>query len=220
LLDNAQYINRRWCPGNPEQNRFGVTRFATTKEARDFLTSCLSWPIDASKPEGEKCPVVFLGHAVNNDLNILQQELGIDSTVLSNVVAVIDTQTIANEKRIFGKGDKIGLEPLISRYGVSFRNGHTAGNDAAYTTIAAVQMVMKDKTQEDETRSLQSVVDGLEAYSETIVPPVGTPYHCTRCGSREHNRPACHRSIKCYARCMKAGHDRAANTHITKLCTH
>jgi hypothetical protein len=220
LLENAYYINRRWCPGNPEQNRFGVTRFATTKEAKDFLASCLSWPIDARKPDGEKCPVIFLGHAVNNDLDMLQKDIGINVTALSNVVAVIDTQTIANEKHIYGKGDKIGLGPLISRYGVSFRDGHTAGNDAAYITIATVQMVMADKEEQDETRSLQWVVDDLEAYSKTVVSPVGIPYHCTRCGGRDHNLPKCRRPIKRCIKCIKAGHNRAATTYITKLCTH
>jgi hypothetical protein len=151
---------------------------------------------------------------------MLQKDLSIDSAALSNVVAAIDTQTIANEKYIYGKGDKIGLGPLISRYGVSFRDGHTSGNDAVYTTIAAIQMVMEDEQQQDGTRSLKLVVDDLEVYSKTVVPPVGIPHHCTRCGGRNHNRPNCSGLIKRCVKCIKASRDKAANTHITRLCTH
>lgn len=39
LLEAAHYVNRTFCKGEPENNRFGNTRFATAQQAKDFLTS-------------------------------------------------------------------------------------------------------------------------------------------------------------------------------------
>ncbi|KAF2029884.1 hypothetical protein EK21DRAFT_112559 [Setomelanomma holmii] len=193
---NAHYINRTFCRGYPEKNRFGITRFATKQQAKDFLTSCLSWPIDVTKPDGDKCPIIFLGHAVENEMAMLQQELGVDPTVVSNVVAIIDTQHIAKEKGVHRRGDKIGLEALMRVYKVAFRDGHTAGNDAAYTAIGAIQMVMGFKLPKNPERSLQSVVDDLEPYSQSSVPPpVGVRNFCTRCESFAHKQLQCRGGI-------------------------
>jgi len=219
LLETAHYVNRKWCPGNPENNRFGVTRFATNQQAKDFLTHSIAWPVDATKSDGDKCPVVLLGHAVDNELEMLRQ-LGVDPSVISNVVAIIDTQKIAKEKGIYGRGNEISLATLMSRYDVSFRDSHTAGNDAAYTMIAALQMVMGKELPAPAGRSLQDVIDDLEVYSEGVVPDVGIARYCTRCGKKNHNRLDCIGSIKRCEKCLKAGHKGAAYTHITKLCTH
>ncbi|KAF2825132.1 hypothetical protein CC86DRAFT_383072 [Ophiobolus disseminans] len=157
LRATAHYVNRKWCPGNPDNNRVGVTRFATDQQAKDFLLYSIAWPVDPKQPDGSKCPIVLLGHAVKNDLEMLQ-ELGVDSSVLSNVVAVIDTQIIAKEKGIYGRGNEIGLATLMSQYG----------------------MVMGKKLPVPASRSLQDVVDDLEVYSEIVVPDAGTARYCTR----------------------------------------
>jgi DNA polymerase III alpha subunit (gram-positive type) len=138
--------------------------------AYSFLSECLVWPIDEHNPGGAKCLVIFLGHAVDNELHMPQQELGVDATVLDNVVAIVDTQTIANEQGVYGRGNKIGLENLINRYNVDFREGHTASNDAAYTVIAAMQMVMQTQILQAPKRSLQEVVNDLEVVSQETNP--------------------------------------------------
>ncbi|KNG48300.1 hypothetical protein TW65_05209 [Stemphylium lycopersici] len=221
LLENAHYTNRKFCPGNPEKNHFGSTRFATKQQAKDFLTNAIAWPVEEGAPEsGDKCPVIFLGHAVKNELQMLQDDLGVDPSVLSNVVAIIDTQTIAAEQGYRGRGDKIGLGPLMEQCGVEFKDGHTASNDAAYTVIGALHMVMKDRLPLGNERSLQDVVDDLGSYSAGVAPDVGVKKYCTRCASFQHNRPQCRGKIERCEKCLKAGHEKAAYTHVTKLCSH
>tara|TARA_R110002003_G_scaffold180_6_gene14381 strand:+ start:7453 stop:8385 length:933 start_codon:yes stop_codon:yes gene_type:complete len=220
VQESAHYVNRKWCPGNPENNRFGITRFATKQQAKDFLTSCIAWPVDETNPDGNKCLVIFLGHAVGNEIEMLQQELGVDPSVISNVVAIIDTQDIAREKGIRGRGQKIGLGHLMDVCDVSFRDAHTAGNDAAYTIIGALQMVIEGKFPNSPNRTLQAVVDALELYSRGVWPQVGVLNYCTRCGNFDHSRPQCYGRIKRCERCLKSGHEKAAYTHITRLCTH
>ncbi|KAH6882030.1 hypothetical protein BKA58DRAFT_416087 [Alternaria rosae] len=118
IRENAPHINRRFCRGNPEENYFGSTCFLTKEEAKDFLTDELSWLIDEHDQDGPRCPVIFLSHSVENDLQMLQQELSIDPTFASNVVAIIDTQKIANEQGIRGRGKQIELAALIQHFGV------------------------------------------------------------------------------------------------------
>jgi len=217
LLETAHYVNRTFCPGNPEKNHFGNTRFTTDQQAKDFLTESFSWPIN-NVPGAGKCPVILLGHAVDNDVDMLR-ELGVDPSVISNVVAIIDTQKIARTQGVHGRGDKIGLQALMEHYDVDFRDGHTAGNDAAYTMIGALQMVMKTELRDNTTRSLQEIVNDLEVFSKGFHPDIGIANHCTRCGRKDHNRTECYGRIERCKKCLKANKTAAAYTHITKLCT-
>jgi len=196
VRENAHLINWRFVRGNPERNHFGSTRFATKEDAKEFLIETLAWPVDEDNEDGAKCPVIFLGHSVKNDLRMLQEELGIDPKFDSNVVAIIDTQKIANEQGIRRKGQQkgqqIALKSLIQHFGVEFRDGHTAGNDAAYTIISAVQMVLKNSLPTDPTRSLQDVVDGVAKDSKGAVVAFGVPRWCTECKVASHLvQPGC-----------------------------
>jgi hypothetical protein len=148
-----------------------------------------------------------------------QQELGVDATVLDNVVAIVDTQTIANEQGVYGRGNKIGLENLINRYNVDFREGHTASNDAAYTVIAAMQMVMQTQILQAPKRSLQEVVNDLEVVSQETNPGWGIHKYCTHCASTRHKRSDCRGDIKRCEKCLKAGNAKMACTHVTEFCT-
>jgi hypothetical protein len=137
---------------DPEKNHFDVTRFATQQRAKDFITYCMSWSIvDNNSPSGI-CPIDFLGHDVKHELDMLQQELSVDPSIMTNVVSIINTQQIAKEQGVYGRGDNIGLAVLTSYYDVEFRHGHTVSNDAAHTIIGAVQMVMKNKFPESLKR--------------------------------------------------------------------
>jgi hypothetical protein len=191
LLDNAHYVNRTFAAANPEPNLFGNTTFTTMQEAKNFLTECLSWPIDSSNPKSGLCPVILLGHAVQNEERMFRTKLGISSTAFDNVVATIDTQTIANENSIHGPGDKIGLKVLVQAFNLEHRNPHTASNDAAHTIVCAVQMVMSGKLPNIPGRSLQAVVNGSERHSWSTTAMVGIPGYCTKCDSTVHRRPKC-----------------------------
>lgn len=180
IHENAHHINRRFCPGNPERNHFGSTYFVTKKEAKDFLADELSWLIDEHNQDDPRFPVIFPDHSVENNLQMLQQEFGIKPTFTTNVVAIIDTQKIANEQGIRGRGKQIGLAAFIQHFGVTFRDGHTASNDAAHTIISAVQMVLK-RLPNDPQRSLQDVVDGVAKDSKGTIVAFGVPRWCTEC---------------------------------------
>jgi hypothetical protein len=219
LRDNAHLANRKHCKGDPEKNHFGVTRFFSKPDAKGFLSECLAWLIDEHNPDDAKCPVIFLGFALDNELHMLQQELGVDATVFDNVVTIVDTQTIANEQGVYGRGNKIGLEDLINRYNVDFRDGHTASNDAAYTVIAAMQMVMQTQLPQAPKRSLQEVVNDLEVVSQETNPGWYSHKYCTRCASTRHKRPDCRGDIKQCEKCLKADNAKMACTHVTKFCT-
>jgi hypothetical protein len=220
LLENCHYVSRAHCIGDPEKNHFGLTRFATKQEAKNFLTGAISWPIDEQNPESGICPAIFMGHSVGNELDMLQQELGIDPSVMSNVVAVIDTQTIAVEQEIHGRGNRIGLEALCKCYGVPYDDPHTASNDAAYTAITGIQMVMGSRLPNIPSRSMEAVVKSIQTFSRTVDPAVGIANYCTRCGRYAHNRPNCYGRIQRCQNCLASGNPRAAYTHVTELCTY
>ncbi|KAI4635389.1 uncharacterized protein J4E87_000340 [Alternaria ethzedia] len=209
IRENAHLINWRFVRGNPERNHFGSTRFATKEDAKEFLVETLAWPVDDDNEDGPKCPVIFLGHSVKNDLRMLQEELGIDPKFDSNVVAIIDTQKIANEQGIRGKGQKkgqqIALKTLIPHFGVEFRDGHTASNDAAYTIISAVQMVLKNSLPTDPARSLQDVVNDVSEDSKGTVVAFGVPRWCTECKVASHLvQPGCRKKFVKIERGMRS----------------
>ena len=54
------------------------------------------------------CPVVFLGHAVNNDLDMLR-DLQVNLGAVSNIVSIVETQQIVREQGVHGPGSQIGL---------------------------------------------------------------------------------------------------------------
>ncbi|KAF2870039.1 hypothetical protein BDV95DRAFT_595609 [Massariosphaeria phaeospora] len=219
ILANAHCVNRTFCKGEPENNHFGHTRFVTESQLKDVLDDAFGWPIDPAKPELGFCPVVFLGHAISNDLSMLNRAVGFNSSSLGTVVATIDTQDIANENGIRGAGDNIGLTSLAARFGFATRDAHTAGNDTAYTLIAAVQMALQDKLPEG-VKSMQKVIHDLADYSQmSSSSDFGIANFCTRCGQYgDHRRPECRERVRC-AKCATAGRGKAIRTHTTAMCS-
>jgi hypothetical protein len=59
LLVNVDYVNRTFTNLDLEKSRFDNKTFATTQEAKDFLTKCISWSIDTINPGSGPCPVIF-----------------------------------------------------------------------------------------------------------------------------------------------------------------
>ncbi|PSN75525.1 hypothetical protein BS50DRAFT_479419 [Corynespora cassiicola Philippines] len=218
LISNAHFVNRQWCPGDPEKNHFGNTRFLTHSEVKSALNEAFAWPLDPNDPSKGNCPVFFMGHAVSNDLRMLQDSVGFDAAALGTVVATLDTQQIARDVGIRGRGHQIGLQTLAGFFGVQYRDPHTACNDAAYTIIAAVQMVLNNIPPSD--KSLQSVVEDLEVSSQAELTTWGISKYCTCCGQAGHLRFRCALKDRLFCnRCAAAGRENAAHSHIDEMCS-
>ncbi|KAF2279713.1 uncharacterized protein EI97DRAFT_482416 [Westerdykella ornata] len=165
VIENAHLINRRFCPGNPTKNRFGQTRFLTLSQIQDALTSAFNWDIDPEDPGVGRCPIVLIGHALQNDTNMLGS-IGIDASILDMVVKTVDTQVLAGEVGLPSyRGHWIGLRNLCHIHGFSPLDSHTAGNDAAYTILNAVFLAMRNELFVD---GLETAVNGLGTIQDVV----------------------------------------------------
>lgn len=217
MIEHAHRVNRLHCKGKPENNRFGSTRFLTSDEAMNMLTELFTWLIDPNRPELGHCPIIFLGHAIRNESEMLDVSIGFNPQSFSNVVATNDTQAIADEVNIRDRDPRISLPILYKHVGFEYCDGHTAVNDAAYTLFAAMLMVMHGFLPEPPTKSTQQVVNEIEQGSKESDCYYVILKYCTRCGSRKHLRTTCHVKVFCET-CRAAGRLNAATTHRTHLC--
>lgn len=186
-----------------------------------FLTSVFEWPFDPDTKDGRVCPIVLLGHAIDNDVVKVERLLGFTAR---NIVKQVDTQAIARQ---VGHWDhphnQIGLQRLVGNMGFEFRDPHTASNDAAYTTISAIQLII-DPTFKGaaQPRALQSVINDLEQNSKHHFWLHGQEKYCFRCGSRGHfekderNGRRCLLPVTC-AWCLKKN-SKAHRGHRTAVC--
>ncbi|KAF2117339.1 hypothetical protein BDV96DRAFT_490450, partial [Lophiotrema nucula] len=161
ILPNTHMVNRTWCVGVPENNRFGVTLFTTHEETKGMMKQSFNWPVDEADPLKGNCPVIFLGHAGHGDLQRLRDALGFDAS--GTVVRIIDTQVMARGLGLHHQ--QIGLGSLMSCYGCPYRDSHTAGNDAAYTIIDAILMAVYGRNVPKFSKTPLQVVDEVEEAS-------------------------------------------------------
>lgn len=146
LKPTAHLVNRKNAhSGDPEKNRFGVTKFVTFQEASNLLRNAFNWEVDPGNPHKGYCPIVFVGHAVRNDIDTLTQALGMSPTDFNTVVKTIDTQQLAREVGINTGNFQISLSKLTNLHDIEYRSGHTACNDAAYTIFNAVLMALRNE---------------------------------------------------------------------------
>jgi hypothetical protein len=224
---NAHLLNIKYCPGDPTANRFGQTRFLTNSETQGCLDDAFGWLLETGKPELGLCPVIMLGHALGGDLDKLQNTLGWNPQSLGNIVKVLDTQQIIRDVGWWEKRDQIGLPAIVARCSFTYRNAHTASNDAAMTTIAAIQMVLPNSKawkEADQTKPLQAVIDEVEARSQKHNWTWGSPKFCLRCGSRTHMQEdldidglPCRAPVRC-SHCIAEGRHSASFSHVTERC--
>jgi hypothetical protein len=206
-------------------NRFGQTRFVTKEQASLMMADIFCWPIEESKPELGFCPVVLVGHALDNDLRKLRNTLGFSATSLDTVVKVIDTQDLARTASNWNGNNPIGLAKLVPRCGFDYRDPHTASNDAAMTLICAIQMVLPADLKSPEDHSLQHIVNELEIASQRQTWTWGTDKYCIRCGGYGHTKDnyrgrRCFVKVKCH-HCAESQLEKrrtAARTHRTEGC--
>jgi hypothetical protein len=228
IEENAHLLNIQYCPGDPNTNRFGQTRFVPQANAPAMLEGFFKWPIDPTKPELGYCPVIAMGHALKNDFAMLSSTLEVDAAVFDTVVKTIDTQHLCHETGWWNSRQQAGLRTLVEMAGFEYRDGHTASNDAAMTLICAVQMVLPahSKGQDFETdsaqRSLQDVVDAVEIRSQKEEWSWGTKLYCVRCAKyghvhNERKGLRCRNKVRC-DHCASQDRKQAANSHATKLC--
>lgn len=222
IKQHAQYINKKFCPGDPDSNRFGNTRFTTLEEAKDMLTSSFVWDVDTKDPQGDKCPVILLGHDIRMDTNFLANSTGFDLFSTGTVVATIDTQQMAREMGISNPSgnpkDKIALRDLVKQFDIPYRNPHTAGNDAAYTTISAIYMALYGRTLPASTKSVLESINEVESASRKEVASIGVAKYCARCHRTSHFRSQCTVHIppcsKCQARREPGPNGKLPNVHF------
>ncbi|KAL5446972.1 hypothetical protein PMIN06_007596 [Paraphaeosphaeria minitans] len=219
---HAHLRNKNFSAGHPDTNRFGLQRFLTDDEMVNFLTSAFEWPLDADAEDGRVCPVVLLGHALQNDVGKVEKLLGFTAR---NVVREVDTQAIARQVGHWNHpSNDIGLQRLVGNMGFAFRDPHTASNDAAYTTISAIQLIIDAAFKgTGHPRTLQSVIDNLERMSKYHVWSHGEEKYCFRCGHHGHCE---HNGGPNGGRCLKRvycdwcfeHHPKAHRGHRTAVC--
>jgi hypothetical protein len=230
VQENSHLLNIKYCPGDPMSNRFGQTRFLTIDETKTCLDKTFGWPLEVSTPKDGFCPVILMGHALGGDLDKLQNTINWNPQSLGNVVKIIDTQKIIREIGWWNEKDQAGLPAIVHRCSFTYRNAHTASNDAAMTTIAAIQMVLPgakkwENPEGTKNDAIQDIIDKLEAESvEKGDWSFGSDKFCLRCGSRTHMQDddsfagkTCRERVRC-EHCIAAGRFGPSFSHTTERC--
>jgi hypothetical protein len=230
VRENAHLINIGNCPGNPEANRYGQTRFCDLKDMRDVLDAFFGQETDMTNPGLGYRPLIILGHALGSDLIKLRTTMGWDPYVFGNIVKEVDTQQLARDCGLWcTKNDQIGLHKLTIICHVAYRDGHTANNDAAMTTFDAFQLaiygidVIREDDRVEAGKTLQDVIDEVEKLSLEDECDYGSEMCCLRCGSLDHMenkglRSRCRVKVEC-AHCIEnpKTHGKAFS-HMTERC--
>ena len=82
LRETAHLVNSFKCEGHPENFSFGKTTFVTSSEAKQALNDYLA-PRDQS---GSLKPIILIGHAVDNDIDVLREKFDFDLAASGNIV--------------------------------------------------------------------------------------------------------------------------------------
>ncbi|KAF2638631.1 hypothetical protein P280DRAFT_369115, partial [Massarina eburnea CBS 473.64] len=132
LMENAHLVNEM-CASHPDKFGFGQTRFQTVDEGRELLEQSFLH----KREDGKYRPVLFLGHAIDNDIEAMKQSMGVDVEKQDVIILVLDTQVMAREMKI-SDHHLMGLKDILDNFGVIKPwYLHNAGNDIALTAVAA-----------------------------------------------------------------------------------
>ncbi|KAF2810835.1 uncharacterized protein BDZ99DRAFT_362518, partial [Mytilinidion resinicola] len=220
IREHGHLINRWHCIGSPFDFHWGTTKWVTKPEARAALIECFSERLDPYARDSEPCPAVFVGHDVRGDLESLNQHLGFNADSIGSVVTTLDTQTMANACGIrSGVGPTINLGLLCNKLGITETpHLHNAGNDAAYTLIYAVLMVLpQEELNSAEGKSMQDMMNSLMKTAMLYQPPAwGIKKFCTRCNRIGNQQPECLAPVEC-SKCKVKGR-RGFRSHATARC--
>lgn len=210
IRENAHMINSDLCDGYPDKFHFGRTKFVTMDEASEMLTETFM-QLDRKKRRS----IIFLGHAVDNDIKMLQKYFNIDWNAFGTI-HIIDTQVIAREMGFASPGQNIGLARLLAKLGIQEPHLHNAGNDIVCTTLAAVGMMgrctIPDLEESPTGQEYYNYVKSAVAYrwdfllnayeyKSRVCPSsfqtLGCEKWCTNCEHQYHNNARCETRYQC-----------------------
>ncbi|KAF1912197.1 hypothetical protein BDU57DRAFT_459517 [Ampelomyces quisqualis] len=213
IRPNAHLVNSELCPGNPDEFQFGKTSFVDVDQARGLLRDAF---VQFSE-HGEPRPIIFVGHAVDNDIAVIKQRFGFDIEALGVIVATIDTQVLAVESGLIAKAKKIRLCNLIGKYGIWERYLHNAGNDTVCTMVAAILMAA-GSAKADHSASYKELKYYAQSDSGNAMTPYGIPRFCTKCDSTKHDSNTCSATVICDYCMATPSLIWKAETHKTDKC--
>ena len=208
IKKNAHLINSQLCQGYPEKFQFGTTSFADMEQAKKMLrNSFIRYDV-----RGNLRPVILIGHAVDNDVQMIKERFDLDIDQLGVVVATVDTQELAIEANLCHPSRKIRLAKLLEKFGITEKYLHNAGNDIVCTMLIALVM--------------QLHVVGFEhgkAYADLKADQVprsspGNPVFCIRCDSTKHLASSCRMKAHCTICASHPVHFKDAGTHQEEKC--
>lgn len=202
VAPNAHLVNGDLCPGYPEAFQFGTTAFVSVEQARDMLR----YSFTRMDRHGGKRPVVFIGHAVDSDVEVVRERFGLDIEALGVVVTTLDTQVLAREMGVAMPGRKIKLRDLLGRFGVEETFLHNAGNDVVGTMVAAMLMGCGGGEMKTNAQAYQGLKKRLRERSKVLY---GSVLFCTVCDSDKHVAEYCRAVVHC---------EHCATTHKTEKC--
>jgi hypothetical protein len=222
IQENAHMINKKYCPGHPNDFEFGTTRFMTKAVAAQAFLEIFS----PRYADGTLKPVIFLGHAVRGDAEQLKRLLGVDMDTITNKTVTLDTQILAREAGLAAPKEQMGLSTMMDHFGVETAFLHNAGNDVAYTAVAAFLIAAESldiALPQDNDQSLIKTLKARTRRTPQLTP--GSTVFCMRCHSTTHMGTTLYKG-RCYApiRCEKCGksldpkRSQRVNTHITARC--
>ncbi|KNG50981.1 qde-2-interacting protein [Stemphylium lycopersici] len=219
IKPHAHLTNRDLCPSHPDAFQFGSTSFASISSARAMLEDVFTRRDSA----GSLRPVIFLGHAVDNDAQAIKERFGIDMEDLGSVVATLDTQVLAVEAGIAARGRKMGLSHLLEWFGLEERFLHNAGNDVVATLVAALLIVCTPPPDSLPSHlSYASLKSHLAASNSATAPHrtfCGQLRFCIRCGSGQHTQACCEVAVFCeFCAVGGAGRREEMEKHAGERC--
>jgi hypothetical protein len=209
IKENAHLINWELCRGYPAKFQFGATSFADMEQTRKVLRDAFI----RYDTHGHLRPVIFVGHAVDNDVKMIKERFDLDIERLGVVVATVDTQVLADEAELTER--KVRLTDLLGKFEIEEKYLHNAGNDIVCTMVAALVMQFPEPL----------FVDHGKAYADLKVhhlarPSSGEKVFCIRCNSPSHFATECQQFAQCTICASYPDHSKNAGTHPTAKCPH
>jgi hypothetical protein len=197
IRPNAHLSNGDKCPGHPDNFQFGKTSFVSAAEAKQLLTKAFTH-LD---PAGNKRPVIFCGHAVDNDAQLMKEKFDFDINALDVIIATIDSQVIAIEAGLFEAVRPPSLKTLLAKYEISEPYLHNAGNDVVCSMMATL-IAPSEKPSYPAQFQYNSLKTFLRLQnSPPALRPAGTPLFCIRCDAEGHTANGCiaatHKTVRC-----------------------
>lgn len=214
IKHNAHKVNTKKCPGHPDMFHFGTTKFVDMQEARDLLLEVFSHP----SATGGLRDIIFVGHAVDNDLACMKKHFNVDLEQLGVIATTLDAQILAMEVGLEEQDVKISLKNLLWKFGIKEEFLHTAGNDIVYTMIACLLSATLFSAPY-RSRSNQDAVNHLKKMLPLNSQPAwGIPVFCTRCDATTHCVDDCTVPMQCTICAASPTNSHQYHTHKTEKC--